>query len=99
MLGVKQLATTAYHPKTHGKVERYNRMIVAVLGYYVADNQRDWDMLVQSLINTYKTLLRKITGTTTFSLVQHSSATGTDIGQSTKRASEQRKCRDKSQVR
>jgi transposase InsO family protein len=32
-LGVKKTFTTAYHPRTNGQVERYNRTILALRAY------------------------------------------------------------------
>jgi hypothetical protein len=42
-LGIHKVFTTAYHPQSNGKVERYNRTILASLRGYVAARQDDWD--------------------------------------------------------
>jgi transposase InsO family protein len=45
LLGVKQVFTTAYHPQTNGKCERFNRTILSALSHYISDNQDDGDEL------------------------------------------------------
>jgi len=46
LMGITNLYSTTYHPQTQGKVERYNRTIVAQLEAYVEDHQDTWDELV-----------------------------------------------------
>jgi transposase InsO family protein len=42
-LWISKLFTTAYHPQTNEKGERYNRTILAALRAYAAKRQDDWD--------------------------------------------------------
>lgn len=39
MMGIQYLTSTNFHPQTHGRVERYDRTIVAQLRAYLADHQ------------------------------------------------------------
>jgi hypothetical protein len=48
-LGIAKVLTTAYHPQTNGKVERFNRTTVNALSGYVAENQRYWDEFTPAL--------------------------------------------------
>lgn len=52
-----------------GKVECYNKAIVASLRHYVAVYQRDWDLFVQPLNYGYKIKIYWSTNTTSFNLV------------------------------
>ena len=40
-IGVANMYTSTYHPKTNGQVERYNRTILAMLRNYVNKHQDD----------------------------------------------------------
>jgi transposase InsO family protein len=42
-LGIEKLFSTAYHPRTNGQVERYNRTIVNALRGNVSERQNTWD--------------------------------------------------------
>lgn len=48
-LCVKQLTTALYHLQTKGKIERYNKTIVARSRQYVNEHHSNWNLLVQSL--------------------------------------------------
>lgn len=47
-LGINELETTAYHPKTNGPTERYNKNVAAILRHYVAEHHFDWYIYVQT---------------------------------------------------
>ena len=69
VLGVTNLYTSAYHPKTNGQTERYNRTIVAMLQNYVNEHQNDWDVYVGALTYAYNCHVHRSTRTTPFDLV------------------------------
>ena len=41
LLGISNVFTSTYHPQTNGRVERYNRTILAMLRNYVNEHQSD----------------------------------------------------------
>ncbi|MGL5224762.1 MAG: DDE-type integrase/transposase/recombinase, partial [Aeromonas sp.] len=46
LLKVKQLRTSVYHPQTDGLVERFNQTLKRMLRRVVAEDGRDWDLLL-----------------------------------------------------
>ena len=68
-MGVKNLYTTAYHPRTNGQTERFNRTILSALRHYVNDDHRDWDDYTDILSYSYNTQTHRATGHTPFELV------------------------------
>ena len=68
-MGVKNLYTTAYHPRTNGQTERFNRTIVSALRHYVNEDNRDWDDYTDILCYSYNTQAHRATGHTPFELV------------------------------
>jgi hypothetical protein len=61
-LGVKQRFTTPYHPQTDGLVERMNRSLLNTLRTCVAEDQSDWDLLIQPSLFSYRTSRHATTG-------------------------------------
>jgi transposase InsO family protein len=47
--------TTAYHPQTNGKVERFNSTIVSILSMYVSMKGDDWDKFIPFALYAYNT--------------------------------------------
>lgn len=43
LVGIKKDRTTAFHPKSDGMVERFNKTLATMLTAYVSDHQLDWD--------------------------------------------------------
>ena len=41
VMGIEKLRTSAYHPKTDGQVERFNRNLKALLTSFVDDRLND----------------------------------------------------------
>ncbi len=46
LLQVQQLRTSVYHPQTDGLVERFNQMLKQMLRRVVAEDGRDWDLMI-----------------------------------------------------
>ena len=68
-LGIRQAFTTTYHPQTNGRVERFNRTILAGICAFRADNQKNWPELVPMLAYAYNTQVHSSLGVTPFQLV------------------------------
>ena len=68
VLGIKRIGTTAYHPKTNGQTERYNKTLEKRLRIYADDHLADWDTFVQKVTYGYNCQVHKSTGVTPFTL-------------------------------
>ena len=69
LLGLSNIFTSTYHPQTNGKVEQYNRTILAMLRNYVNEHQNNWDRYATALTYAYNNHVHRSTSTTPFSLV------------------------------
>ena len=55
IMGIHKLNTTAYHPQTNGKVEKFNNTLVTMLAMYVGMKQNDWDKFIPFALFAYNT--------------------------------------------
>jgi hypothetical protein len=55
VLGIEKKSTTAYHPQTNGKVERFNNTLVNMLAMYVSMKQNNWDKFIPYARFAYNT--------------------------------------------
>jgi len=53
IFGIEKLHTSAMHPQTNGKVERFNRTLVDMLIPYLNKHQDNWDDLLPFLMMAY----------------------------------------------
>ena len=53
ILGVQQLWTTPYHPKTNGLVERSHQMIMHMIGRLGEDKKADWPSHLAEIAHAY----------------------------------------------
>ena len=55
LMGIKKLNTTAFHPQTNGKVEKFNNTLLDMISMYVGMKQKDWDQFLPYAIFAYNT--------------------------------------------
>jgi transposase InsO family protein len=68
-VGIKQLRTSGYHPRTNGLVERFNRTITDMISHYVSESQVDWDEKLNDLQYAYNTSRQESTKETPHQLL------------------------------
>ncbi len=54
MLRIAKAYSTAYQPQANGMVERFNRMLLAMLRAVVSDQQDDWDDHLPAVLSAYR---------------------------------------------
>ncbi len=69
LLRVKQLRTTVYHPQTDGLVERFNQTLKQMLRRVVAEDRRDWDLMIPYVLFGIREVPQASTGFTPFELL------------------------------
>ncbi len=69
LLRVKQLRTTVYHPQADGLVERFNQMLKQMLRRVVAEDKRDWDLMIPYVLFGIREVPQASTGFTPFELL------------------------------
>uniref|UniRef100_A0A672MV43 Gypsy retrotransposon integrase-like protein 1 n=1 Tax=Sinocyclocheilus grahami TaxID=75366 RepID=A0A672MV43_SINGR len=69
LLKVKQLRTSVYHPQTDGLVERFNQTLKRMLKRVVAEDGRDWDLMIPYVLFGVREVPQASTGFTPFELL------------------------------
>ncbi|XP_073784003.1 uncharacterized protein [Danio rerio] len=69
LLKVKQLKTSVYHPQTDGLVERFNKTLKQMLRRVVAEDGRDWDLMIPYVLFGIREVPQASTGFTPFELL------------------------------
>ncbi len=69
LLRVKQLRTTVYHPQADGLVERFNQTLKQMLRRVVAEDKRDWDLMIPYVLFGIREVPQASTGFTPFELL------------------------------
>ncbi len=69
LLKVKQLRTTVYHPQADGLVERFNQTLKQMLRRVVAEDKRDWDLMIPYVLFGIREVPQASTGFTPFELL------------------------------
>ena len=66
--GVDKTRTTPYRPQANGKCERFNRTLVAMLRRAVLKRPYDWEPLLPTVLQAYRSSITESTGFTPFRL-------------------------------
>ncbi len=69
MTNMGRVFTTPYNPQCDGMVERFNRTLLKMVGCYVDEGQKNWDVQLPWLIFAYNTSHSTSHGTTPFELM------------------------------
>ena len=68
-LGIKQIASSAYHPESQGALERFHATLKTMLRSYCQDNEKDWDEGVHLVLFAAREAVQESTGFSPFELV------------------------------
>jgi transposase InsO family protein len=70
LIGIKHLLTSAYHPRSNGVIERFNRLFGGMLAKYVGDNNvNKWDEYVDRALFACRIRSHHATGKSPFYMV------------------------------
>ncbi len=69
LCGIKKINTTPYHPQTDGMTERNNKKLCDSLACYVAEKQKNWDVLLPFVTFALNTSVNRMTGEVPFFLI------------------------------
>jgi len=64
--GIKRQYATAYHPKTKGQVEWFNRKLKTMIAKFVNGRQDNWDVYLLAFLYAYRMSPHKSTGHTPY---------------------------------
>ena len=64
ILEIDKTRTTPLRPQSDGMVERFNRILEAMLSKFAGENQKDWDQYLPLLMMAYRSSVHESTGFT-----------------------------------
>ena len=62
LMKVRKIATTAFHPKSNGGVERVNHSLAQMLSLVISEQQDDWDEWLPYVVQAYNNSVSAATG-------------------------------------
>ena len=69
LFSIKHNKTTAFHPRTNGQTERFNKTLADMMSQYVSEDHKDWDRYLPHLVFAYNSSVHSTTGYTPFYLL------------------------------
>jgi len=69
LLGIRQLATTPYHPMCNGLVEKFNGTLKTMLRRMVSEQPKQWHRYIDALLFAYRSVPQESTGFAPFELL------------------------------
>ena len=54
LTGIRSNITSAYHPQSNGLDERFNQTLQRQLLKFVNEEQKDWDLFIDSILFSYR---------------------------------------------
>jgi transposase InsO family protein len=67
--GIRKIRTTAWRPSANGRIERAHRVIHAVLAKTVADDQKNWDVVLPAAVFALNATQHSSTGYSPYELM------------------------------
>ena len=68
-LGIKQYRSSAYHPESHGALERFHHTLKNMIRSYCFDTEKDWDEGIHFLLFAVRESVQESLGFSPFELV------------------------------
>lgn len=68
-LGIKQYNSSAYHPESHGSLERFHQAYKNMIRTYCYDTEKDWDEGVHLLLFATRESVQESLGFSPFKVV------------------------------
>ena len=62
LMRIRKIATTAFHPKSNGGVERVNHSLAQMLFLVISEQQNDWDEWLPYVVQAYNISVNAATG-------------------------------------
>ena len=59
---IRKIATTAFHPKSNGGVERVNHSLAQMISLVISEQQDDWDECLPHVVQAYNSSVSAATG-------------------------------------
>ena len=50
---IYKLQTTSYHPETNGQCERFNQMVIIMIGTFESNDKQQWKDYLHTLVHAY----------------------------------------------
>ena len=62
LMRIRKIATTAFHPKSNGGVERVNHSLAQIISLIISEQQDDWDEWLPYVVQAYNNSVTVATG-------------------------------------